>query len=161
LAPERFPEIVCLAPATNPQLAPPGVTKLYWSAKAWEKFLTPFVMKEILKRVSRDPSNHEPESIQRYMQPYLRNPDAIQCFIKAVKVLRDPRLPHAFESVRSPVLLLWGEQDKMVPLRFMQELHKVLPSSQLLITEGGHHLQEDEPEWVLSKIQAFFGSQDF
>jgi pimeloyl-ACP methyl ester carboxylesterase len=52
---------------------------------------------------------------------------------------------------------LWGSKDKLVSRRVIDALEKALPQAESFVhIGGGHHLQEDEPDWVAEKVTSFF-----
>ncbi|HEY7802422.1 MAG TPA: alpha/beta hydrolase [Dehalococcoidia bacterium] len=63
-------------------------------------------------------------------------------------MLRDGRrdAPVDVSAIRQPVLLLWGEEDRVVPLKVAQELRRDLPQARLVVIAGaGHMLFEERP----------------
>ena len=44
------------------------------------------------------------------------------------------------QDVRAPVLILWGKQEKLIPLSVGEEMHRDLPQSSLLICPDSGHL---------------------
>jgi len=69
-------------------------------------------------------------------------------------VLADP-LPR-LGQIRSPVLLLWGEQDAMIPVAHAQDYLVALPNSRVVRLRGvGHVPQEEAPEEALRAVQDF------
>jgi pimeloyl-ACP methyl ester carboxylesterase len=75
----------------------------------------------------------------------------------AQHVLEDPRplLP----GLTQPVLLLWGEQDRMIPASHGQDWLAVLPRAELVVLPGlGHVPQEEAPEVSLVPVRAFLES---
>jgi len=59
-------------------------------------------------------------------------------------------------KVRVPTLVLVGEEDKMTPIRFSEELRDGIPGSELeVFTGAGHMLPLEKPEEVAEKIRAF------
>jgi pimeloyl-ACP methyl ester carboxylesterase len=57
------------------------------------------------------------------------------------------------------VQVLWGTKDLLVNAKMIRRLEKALPPAGFeshVHTGGGHHLQEDEPDWVAEKIDGFF-----
>jgi pimeloyl-ACP methyl ester carboxylesterase len=61
--------------------------------------------------------------------------------------------------IKTPTLILVGEQDRMTPPRLSQTLHRQIPRSQLLsIPEAGHMLMLEQPEAVASALSNFFNS---
>jgi pimeloyl-ACP methyl ester carboxylesterase len=62
----------------------------------------------------------------------------------------NPRLPARLRRVRCPTLLLWGDDDKLVPPSYGKAYHKYLPQAQWqLIPQCGHlAMFEKEAEFV-------------
>jgi pimeloyl-ACP methyl ester carboxylesterase len=62
----------------------------------------------------------------------------------------DPKLPARLHRVRCPVLLLWGDDDRLVPPAYAEAYRKHLPQAQLqLIPDCGHlAMFEKESEFV-------------
>lgn len=59
-------------------------------------------------------------------------------------------------SITVPTLILWGREDKVIPLRVGELLHDLLPNSTLeVIEECGHIPQEEKPEETISLISSF------
>ncbi|HEV7683421.1 MAG TPA: alpha/beta hydrolase [Pyrinomonadaceae bacterium] len=59
-------------------------------------------------------------------------------------------------SITVPTLILWGREDKVIPLRVGELLHNLLPNSTLeVIEECGHIPQEEKPEETISLISNF------
>jgi pimeloyl-ACP methyl ester carboxylesterase len=54
------------------------------------------------------------------------------------------------------VLLLHGEDDKVISPRVSKSALKHLPGAKLkTLRDGGHHLQEDDPQWVFERVSEF------
>jgi pimeloyl-ACP methyl ester carboxylesterase len=55
-----------------------------------------------------------------------------------------------------PALILWGRQDKLVPIEAGELFKKTIPGAQLIIyDDGGHVLQEDLAERTAADVRAF------
>src|SRR5690606_15861391 len=93
--------------------------------------------------------------LEGYHRPF-SEPGAVITFLKATEALADPRLPAELAHVTGEVALAYGTGDKLVHGKEMERLQSILPSSKLHIHPGGHHLQEDDPEWVVSLARDFF-----
>lgn len=64
-------------------------------------------------------------------------------------------------DVEQPVLLMWGREDKIVPLTVGKRLNKDLPHSNLLVfPETGHLLPEEKPKEVSEQIIEFCYEHD-
>jgi pimeloyl-ACP methyl ester carboxylesterase len=62
----------------------------------------------------------------------------------------DPKLPARLHRVKCPVLLLWGEHDRLVPAAYAAAWKKCLPQAQVQLLAGCGHLGmfEKEAEFV-------------
>ncbi|MBV8453501.1 MAG: alpha/beta hydrolase [Deltaproteobacteria bacterium] len=56
--------------------------------------------------------------------------------IMARKDLLDGRL----DEIRAPVMLIWGKQEKLIPLAVGEQMHKEIPDSSLLVCPDSGHL---------------------
>ena len=53
--------------------------------------------------------------------------------------LHNPKLYNRLRHVKSPTMVLWGEQDKLVPVAYAHAFHKAIANSELVILpECGH-----------------------
>jgi len=58
--------------------------------------------------------------------------------------------------IQAPTLLLWGEQDQMIPVANAQDYLRVLPRAELKVLPGiGHLPQEEMPAAALPALKAF------
>ena len=57
-----------------------------------------------------------------------------------------------------PTLIIWGEKDAQIPLKFAQRLHREIPESHLvIIPDAGHMILFDASERVASALADFIG----
>jgi pimeloyl-ACP methyl ester carboxylesterase len=62
-----------------------------------------------------------------------------------------------YGEIERPVLILWGEEDRWLPLEIGEKLHSSIPGSQLrTIPKCAHLAQEDATEEVLGHLIEFF-----
>ncbi|MFD1707807.1 alpha/beta fold hydrolase [Siminovitchia sediminis] len=103
---------------------------------------------------------HDPGLINREMiQGYARQFEDPRIFSSLALLLRhrEGDLPEEkLRMIQTPCLLLWGEYDKIVPLRIGKKLEKDLNHSKLIVLkETGHLLPEERPQEVYKEIKAF------
>ncbi len=56
-------------------------------------------------------------------------------------------------SVKTPVTLLWGTDDRLAPLAMAQDLSKILPGAELVtIARAGHLPQRDQPREFVARL---------
>ena len=61
-----------------------------------------------------------------------------------------------YKTIKMPALILWGEQDKVVPVFIGLKLHEEMRTSELtILTHCGHIPQEEIPEDTIRAIQVF------
>ena len=61
-----------------------------------------------------------------------------------------------YGRLRLPMLLLWGRQDRIVPLSQGERLEKAVPGARLVVIEEcGHNPQEEKPEETFEIIDRF------
>lgn len=60
--------------------------------------------------------------------------------------------------MRKPTLIIWGENDRQIPLKLAQRLHHDIPESRLVIIPGaGHLILFDAPGQIASALADFVG----
>lgn len=70
--------------------------------------------------------------------------------------MHNPRLKHWLHRIRTPTLLLWGEQDGIVGREYMQNWAAKLPDARLeTIADAGHYPQWEQPEAFAASVAAF------
>jgi pimeloyl-ACP methyl ester carboxylesterase len=72
------------------------------------------------------------------------------------RLLSELELPFRLEAVSCPVLLVWGERDRMVPSRGSRRIIEALPETTYeLIERCGHCPQVEEPERFARLLMEF------
>jgi pimeloyl-ACP methyl ester carboxylesterase len=62
-------------------------------------------------------------------------------------------------TITVPTLILWGRQDKVIPLKVGQLLHQLIPNSMLKVIEQcGHIPQEEKPDETIALIANFLAT---
>ena len=65
-----------------------------------------------------------------------------------------------YKSIKIPTLILWGEQDKWIPLQQGKELNHLIPSSKMkIIPNSGHLVIEEKYEELVTEIKAFISKK--
>lgn len=63
-----------------------------------------------------------------------------------------------YPSIRCPTLLLWGNEDRVIPRWVGERLHRDLPDSELVVLDRcGHVPTEERPEESLEAVTDFLG----
>jgi len=156
-APERVRALCLIAPATEPGLVPLPVGQWTWLGYPTAWLTNRYAMRWVHGRTVSKRHLVDTARIQETMQTYSRNPLAVRAFLAATAAIRDPRLNQELDHLKIPIQLLWGSRDRLISRKIMDRLEQALPQAESHVhLGGGHHLQEDEPEWVKEKIDTFF-----
>jgi len=68
----------------------------------------------------------------------------------------DPKLPHRLHRITVPVLVGWGEYDRVITVDYGREYVSMFPHAQFeVIADSGHLPQVEQPERTLEIIQKF------
>jgi pimeloyl-ACP methyl ester carboxylesterase len=101
---------------------------------------------------------HDPKQAPEYDQIYGQAPTPEQTEIAegnremAVRVcwkpyMYDPRLPGLLGRVNIPTRIVWGREDRLVPLECGELYHQAIPESDLVIIDNcGHSPQVEKPD---------------
>ena len=71
----------------------------------------------------------------------------------------NPTLPHLLGAVAAPALVVWGRQDRIVPLECGERYAKALPRARLDIVDGAGHLVDMEKPDALASLVTRFMSE--
>ncbi len=66
------------------------------------------------------------------------------------------QLPAMLKLVETPTLVIWGEEDQIVPIDSGRQYSEILPNSRLqIVEEAGHVVELEEPERVAELVTSF------
>jgi len=108
-----------------------------------------------LHQVLHDDRLATPERVDEYVAPLLR-PGAITA-AQAVLASGDTLgLPGLISQVRAPTLVIWGREDKWVPVAHADRFLAAIPGSRKVVIDGcGHIPQEERPQQVAALLEEF------
>ncbi len=92
--------------------------------------------------------------IDRYYELLLRDGNR-ETFISMENGKSEDSSTH-IRTIRIPTLILWGDRDKIIPVRFAGYFHRDIPDSRLIVYQGvGHVPHEEIPEKTASDVLSF------
>ena len=72
--------------------------------------------------------------------------------------MHDPALPGRLGRVEIPVLVLWGDSDRIVTPGYGQALAAAFPQAQFtVVSRAGHLPQLEQPDATFGALDAFIG----
>jgi pimeloyl-ACP methyl ester carboxylesterase len=95
----------------------------------------------------------------------LSEPATRAAFIATVRAVIDQRgqrvsaLERLYLARNMPTMLLWGQNDRIIPVSHAHKAHEAMPGSRLEIVDGaGHFVQIEKPERVAELILDFLAT---
>ncbi|HEY6820823.1 MAG TPA: alpha/beta hydrolase [Burkholderiales bacterium] len=74
--------------------------------------------------------------------------------------LHDPHLPKWLHRIQVPVKLIWGEHDRVLPVKYVDEYRRLLPAAEIHVMQAAGHLpQAEKPEAFCELIFASRGQR--
>lgn len=123
-------------------------------------FITPrFMAKASLNNVYVDRSKISKELVDRYFELSLREGNR-QAFIDRIGIKGDTTAYKNISSIQQRTLILWGEQDELIPLINATRFHDDLKNDTLVIINGSGHVPMEEcPEQSVKALISFLNSK--
>ena len=95
--------------------------------------------------------DHLPDQVKALMTG---NRAALEVY--AGRAMADPGLLDRLPDIAVPVLVIWGEADRMIPVEHGRAYAKAIPGARFhVITEAGHLPQLETPDRLLAAIRDF------
>ena len=159
--PGRLKRLILVASAAYKQRMPLFVALAKYrrlASTALRILGTQFVIRHVLKSIVFDPSKVSDDQVLGYAKP-LSSTEAHRALIDTALAIVPPdleKLTARFEELDVPTLVLWGRQDRVVPLWVGERLADKLPDAKLQVLENcGHMPAEELPKESWEALQAF------
>lgn len=159
--PERVERLVLLAPDgfASPPFEYGKATEIPGVFDLMEYVLPRFMLRSNLEVAYAEPAKLDEATLTRY-HDLLRAPGGrgalLERFRQTILVDPEPRLA----TIDVPVLLLWGEEDGMIPVTNAADYERTLPDTTLVRLPGvGHVPMEEAPEVSLMPVRAFLAGE--
>jgi pimeloyl-ACP methyl ester carboxylesterase len=119
-------------------------------------FITPkFIARSSVENVYYDKSKVTDELANRYFELTLRKGNR-RAFIERLAVNNSSESYKRIRSIKQPTLVLWGDQDLLIPVENAERFHQDLPNNTLVIMkDAGHIPMEELPLQSLSVVESF------
>jgi pimeloyl-ACP methyl ester carboxylesterase len=122
-----------------------------WTPVRWQVIFT-------LKRLFFDQTKITQERIERYAK-FLRLPGSQQALISAAEQVIPENPQDVIDRIRelsAPTLIIWGRNDRVIPLEHAFRFHEDIPNSELKVIDNcGHIPQEEKPSETADAIERF------
>ena len=164
--PEKVEKLVLVGAVSNDEAKNNRLLRLA-SVRGVGEIVSPFLLdsKRFLRYRMRHtiaPANHHlitEERIEAVGRP-LRAKDAHHSVLKSARNWDANRIERDAHFIKKPVLLIWGEEDTVIPLRNGEKLHNLIENSRLVVLKNcGHVPPEESPECFVNLIDDFASIQ--
>jgi len=116
-------------------------------------------VKMALKDVYYNDDKVDEKLVDEYTRPMLK-PNYVKMLVSLSKQYFSDEFDHMvdnYNKMNIPLLIIWGEQDKWIPVEYGQKLHEKIPISQLeILNNCGHNSHQECSVRVNSKIMKFY-----
>jgi pimeloyl-ACP methyl ester carboxylesterase len=155
--PDRVDKLVLVAPDgfASPGFEYGQAPEMGLAVQLMRHVLPRLVLKASLEPAYADPKRFSEATVDRYHDMLLA-PGVRGALIQRMQqlVLQEPT--PWLRRITAPTLLMWGEQDAMIPLANAQDYLKSVPKSRLVSFAGvGHLPHEEAPASSLPALRAF------
>ncbi len=119
-------------------------------------YITPrFLAKKSVMNVYDDPTKVTEKVVDRYFDLFLREGNR-QAFVDRMNFSTYPDHLIRLRTIKTPTLIVWGENDKLIPIENAQKFHADLPNDTLVVLEKtGHIPMEENPNRTVDAIRLF------
>ena len=155
--PERTAKLVLVSPDG---FASPGFNygkapDVPASLSLMKHFLPKRLLRPQLAAAYADGSKMSEAMLQRY-HDLMRAPGNREALLERLRqTVLEPPEPY-LQKITAPTLLIWGEEDQMIPVGNAQDYLRVMANAELVSFPGvGHVPQEEAPEKSLQPVRAF------
>jgi pimeloyl-ACP methyl ester carboxylesterase len=155
--PERVSQLILVSPdgfpdpnstSENTYKVSPFLGLMQFSLPAW-------ALKMGVAPAYSDESQLTPLVMRRY-HDMMRAPGVRAAAMERMRQSRNTNPLPLLQSLKMPVLLVWGEKDAFIPISNAQDYLKAIPQATLVsVPHAGHVVHEEAPMASVQAVQAF------
>ncbi len=107
--------------------------------------------------VGEESPDNEEKFVQRVMAMNPRNNvEYIRKFVRVNATGREKVTNEELNSIRARTLIIWGRKDRLIPVKYAEELHRNIQGSKLEILEDAGHIPHSTNPEEVGKLLAKF-----
>ena len=120
------------------------------------KYILPhFIIEKSLQNVYVHDDRITPELIKRYYDLASREGNR-KAFVDRMKSSFQSDKYLKIKTLKMPTLIIWGEQDALIPLEVAEKFHRDLPNDTMIVFKDlGHTPMEEDPIATLKAVKDF------
>ncbi len=130
----------------------PAPTKMLWK----NSYLNP-IARKIVHSGGFNINTVSDDFVSGYMKKIGELPHEL--FFQLMEQMRDHDIINHLESIKTPALVMGGDNDQVIPNKSQYIISKLMPNSELYIIRDGSHVpQADFPDTINDRINKFIES---
>jgi len=145
---------------TEPQITPVSIfldTRAIRNPILSATGTNPMFTKTLISSMVLDPADITEEKIQILQEPLVLEgaTNTLGDWLKSVLGPQEISLtvrPENYQSLTMPALIVWGDSDKVIPLKEGEYLQSLIPNSELVVLKGVNHIPHLEGLDALMKV---------
>jgi pimeloyl-ACP methyl ester carboxylesterase len=108
-----------------------------------------------LRQVFHDQRLVTEERVAEYVRPYRRK-GSIRASRQVLARAGGLGFPGVVEAVRAPTLVVWGREDRWIPVEHAARFARAIPGAQVAVLDAcGHLPQEEKPRELVARLEEF------
>jgi len=120
-----------------------------------QRLLPRSMVEASVRNVMGDPARVTPALVDRYYDLTRRKGNRAALVARFQQSVDDSDTA-AIRTIRQPTLVLWGERDRLIPLRFAAQFGRDIPGSRVVTYPAlGHVPQEEDPAATFATVREF------
>lgn len=160
--PARVERLVLVGAVANNELKR-RVSLRVGGVRGLGELLTPLVMDvrhrrkrlRLKRNTARDGRGYDEARVRAHLRP-LKAADTQRAILRTLRQWDAARVEREAEKIAQPTLLVWGAQDKDVPLTQGERLRSLIPGSRLVVFDSCAHLPQEEYPREFTRLVAEF-----
>ena len=113
-----------------------------------------------MNNIYGDDSKVTPE-IRRRVADMMRQEGNGEAFVQSIEKFSLPDPEPMLKSIFAPTLILWGDEDIVLPVEHGRRMAAVIPGARLIVYKGvGHVAQEEAPAATIADVRTFLAEAD-
>ena len=110
----------------------------------------------VAKIISRKVQSEHPEVVRRFRQIFAEERMPFVTLQKQSVAAMRLHISSELKGLKIPTVVVYGDDDNLVPNSASLRIHRLIPSSQLIkVSDGGHHLCGEQPEEIAKTVADF------
>jgi pimeloyl-ACP methyl ester carboxylesterase len=147
--PAHVEKLILVDPIAYPQKLPSVIqfVSLPGIGEIAQRFAPRFLVERNVREVYGNPELISQDTVDRYYELMMHEENRfamVQTFRKLKELSRDGLLSNEINKIQCPTLLMWGDEDRWVPPKLIENWKRDLRNLEVKVYEGAGHIPMEE-----------------